>query len=193
MNRQLLIPVLLTTIFVFVVSVSFQTDTTPPSKKACVISPNVHFHSTNNEIYTALFGLINQNNGELIPTNHIVYAIGTHYGWKLFVHSGKSNVRVKEVFELPTNAPWVNDSNSLPPAAGLKTIQQWHSPSGNIATNEYELDMASLGNNDQCEMDTPYYIVNGDPQGKYKISLYVDSNLVKAFDFWVTNADYSLK
>jgi len=139
-----------------------------------------HVHAPSGDVCSASFGILDEADN-LIPTNRIPHRVGVYYAWRLTIHSSKSNVRVKEVFKLPASAPWVNEA--LVPNF-MEMISDCRSRSGNIRTQECGLKMG-LKDYQETEIVKPYRVVDGDPQGTHRISVYVDSKLMKQFTFQV--------
>jgi hypothetical protein len=139
-----------------------------------------HVPTPSTEVCAASFGILDEADN-LTPTNRVPHRVGLYYAWRLTIHSSKSKVRVKEVFKLPASAPWVNEA-SVPDF--MKMISDRRSKSGNIRTEEFDLKMGLKGYQ-ETEIEKPYRVVDGDPQGTHRISLWVEGKLIKQFTFQV--------
>ena len=150
---------------------------------SCVFAGCAHVQTKSTEIRSVLFGLFDDDD-YLLPTTQIPYVTGLHYGWALTVHSAKNKVRVKEIFQLPATAPWLNDDSQVPD--GIKVISDWHSRSGDVRISEFDVELKPNGNAaDETDIIMPYRIVNGDPKGTYEISVFVEGKFVRKFTFQV--------
>ena len=145
-----------------------------------VIMGCAHIPSPGTEVYSASFGLLDGANN-LTPTNRIPHQVGVMYAWRLTVHSNKSKVRVKEVFKLPSSAPWTGNP-SVPDA--MTIISERRSQSGNISVKEFDLEIG-VTSHGETKMTQPYQVINGDPQGTHKISIFVEGKLIEEFIFQV--------
>jgi len=147
------------------------------------------------ESYSASFGLIDEA-GNLTPTNVIPHRVGVVYGWKLAIESSKPTVRVKEVFELPGGARWTG--GTLPDR--MKLVSLSLSKDGSIREQEFDMQIFSnaelqgmhdAGTNPRVVVGKgtafmeKYGIVDDDPRGTHRISIFVDSQLVNRFTFQV--------
>lgn len=145
-----------------------------------VVTSCAHIRTQNTEAYSASFGLLD-NADNLTPTNRIADQVGTMYAWRLTVHSSKSKVRVKEVFKLPGSAHWGGNAMDID---SFKIISDWHSQNGDMKITEYDLKIGLIGDN-ESQVTRPYRVNNTDPQGTYKISIFVEGKLIKKFTFQV--------
>ncbi len=136
-------------------------------------------HTRNTDVCSVSFGL--DNGDSLVPTNRIPHRIGVHYAWRLVIHSTKSNVRVKEIFKAPGSAPW--GGNTWTPD-GMKIISDKHSQSGNIHVEEFDLEIG-LTSPQETVFVQSYEVVDGDPRGTHRISIFVDGKLIKKLTFVV--------
>jgi hypothetical protein len=141
-----------------------------------------HFHTPSTEVCSVSFGVADDAHN-LTSTNRIVHQVGVQYGWKLTVHSSKSKVRVKEVFKLPDSAQWTANQSVT---NAFQVISDHRSPSGNISVSEYDLEMGRTGY-EESELTKTYTVINGDPKGTHKISIYVEGNLIQEITFQVVD------
>jgi len=147
------------------------------------------------ESYSASFGLIDET-GNLTPTNVIPHRVGVVYGWKLAIESSKPKVRIKEVFELPGGARWTG--GALPD--GTELISLNISKNGSIREQEFDMQIFSdvelqgLNNKEKNQrivvgkgvgLTEKYRVIDGDPQGTHKISIFVEGQVVNKFNFQV--------
>ena len=134
-----------------------------PSTKCCLVS----------------FGLYD-NADNLTPTNRIPHRVGLMYAWELSIYSREDKVRIKEIFDLPDGATWGGNA-SVPD--GMTVISDKYSPSGNRRIQEFDLAMK-----DGCEETgfvQTYRIIQSDPLGNHKISIFLNGQLIKEFTFQV--------
>jgi hypothetical protein len=129
----------------------------------------------------ASFGIYD-NAGNLTPTNQIPHRVGLMYAWKLNIYSREDKVRIKEIFELPAGASWGGDA-SVPD--GVTTISDQYSPSGNRRVQEFDLTIKK--GSEETEFIQPYRVIESDPTGNHKISIFLDGQLIKNFTFQVVN------
>ena len=66
----------------------------------------------------------------------------------------------------------------------FKIISDWHSQNGDMKITEYDLKIGLIGDN-ESQVTRPYRVNNTDPQGTYKISIFVEGKLIKKFTFQV--------
>ena len=134
-----------------------------PSTKYCLVS----------------FGIYN-NSDNLTLTNRIPYRVGLVYAWKLTIYSREEKVRIKEIFDLPDGATW-GESTSVPDGMTDRGVQ--HSPNGNRRVQEFDLAMKK--GCEETEIIQQYRIIDSDPVGNHKISIFLDGVLIKEINFQV--------
>lgn len=138
----------------------------------------VHVWTPSTEVRSVSFGRPDEADN-LVPTNRIPYQVGSPYAWKLTVHSSKSKFRVKEIFKLPSSAPW---SGATADSERVKIIKEQRSQSGDMSTKEFDVETDFM---EETEVIQPYWIIDGDPQGTYSISIFVENKFVTNFNFQV--------
>jgi hypothetical protein len=129
----------------------------------------------------ASFGILDDADN-LTPTNRIPHRVGLMYAWKLTIYSREDKVRIEEIFELPAGATWDGDA-SVPD--GMTIISDQRSPSGNSRIRAF--DLAIRKGCEETEFIQPYRVIKSDPVGNYKVSLFLDGQMIKAFTFQVEN------
>jgi hypothetical protein len=129
----------------------------------------------------ASFGIYDDSDN-LKPTNRVPHRVGLMYAWKLTIYSREDKVRIKEIFELPAGAQWGGDV-SVPD--GVTVISDQHSPSGNRRIQE--IDLAIHKGSEETEFFQPYRVIESDPVGNHKITIFLDGQLIKEFTFQVVN------
>ena len=150
----------------------------PLTLASIVVAGCVRFGAQNSDVYSASFGLLDAQD-HLTPANRIPYRLGLRYGWKLTAHTSKSTVRVKEIFKLPGNAPW---AGNLVDSEKVKNIKQKLSESGDLSEKVSEV---KIGPQEETEILQPYWFIEGDPQGTYSISIFVENKFITNFTFQV--------
>jgi hypothetical protein len=127
----------------------------------------------------AAFGIIDNANN-LTPTNRVPHRIGLMYAWKLTIYSREDKVRIKEIFELPASAQW-GEGASVPD--DMTIISDQRSPSRRVQ----EFDLAIKKGSEETEFIQAYRVIESDPLGNHKISIFLDGQLIKEFTFLVVN------
>lgn len=127
----------------------------------------------------ASFGIID-NADNLTPTNRVPHRVGLMYAWKLTIYSREDKVRIKEIFELPASAQW-GEGASVPD--GMTVISDQRSPSRRV----HEFDLAIKKGSEETEFIQAYRVIESDPLGHHKISIFLDGQLIKEFPFLVVN------
>jgi hypothetical protein len=117
------------------------------------------------------------SNGKFTPTENIPFRVGGQYGYELSVHSTSGSVQVKEVFDLPQPSTW-SESGDLKP--GMKVLGEETTNGGKTHIMNYEV---------KCDGTTivnrKFSIVEGDPQGLYRFTIYLDGQVVEQADLQV--------
>lgn len=128
---------------------------------------------------SASFGILDKEDN-FTPTNRVPHRVGLEYAWKLAIYSREDKVRIKEVFDLPDGATW-GGSASVPD--GMKVISDQYSPSGNRRIDEF--DLAISKGCEETDFTQGYRVIESDPLGEHKISIFLDGQLIKEFVFQV--------
>jgi hypothetical protein len=134
------------------------------------------------EAYSIQFGLYDNETDRLIETNRIPHHVGVQYAWRFLIYSSKNKVRVKEIFKLPSDAKW--GDAFVPYNRNIVKVER--SQSGDTYMQEYDLEMNPDGFNDLLQA---YKVAPGDPQGLYKVSIFVEGKLIKKINFNVVVND----
>lgn len=138
------------------------------------------------ELVGASFGLVDSA-GNLAETNQIPNRPGVQYGWELQLRSAKEKVAVKEVFQLPAGARWTPDN---PPPDWMEVTGGRFSTNGDLRVREYNVRIGQLkaaGRLYGGLMDylQTYQVIEGDPNGEYRVGIYLDGKFAKVFVFQV--------
>ena len=120
--------------------------------------------------------------GEFTPSDVVSHEIGKLFGYELAIHSTSGKVRVREVLELPEPGVW-SDNDTAPP--GVNVLEQRASEDGKTHIEEFEIECGDK----MYKLGQVYEIVDGDPTGAYKFSIYLDGELAEEAELRVQKVD----
>jgi hypothetical protein len=118
------------------------------------------------------------NGVSVTETQHINYAVGVHYGFRVDYHDTGHPMTLREQFDLPASARWHSTSpheQRMVPTRDGRTL-----------TREIQ-----LGSRTPAPSDVhPFYvediqIARGDPKGEYIVKLWLDDRPFKDFRFYI--------
>lgn len=125
------------------------------------------------EVSRAVFGLFqldDKGNIVLTPTTQIPLIEGETYGWRIQLASYQGEVTWREVFQLPGRP------------------QEWSGPiDGDFAIdpNGTEGITTYTEFTEDGWIENSWTVVSGDPAGQHRIEVYIDEQMIAAFEFEV--------
>ncbi len=125
------------------------------------------------EVTGAQFGIFCQSETgavSFVPGTTVPLVTGQAYGWVIKLKTDKPTVHWREEFTLPT-APisWGNPSEDFQPSI---------SPDKKVSVLERDAPLDTAG-----IIFNSWSVVEGDPEGKYKIRVIVDKTIEQIFEF----------
>jgi len=136
------------------------------------ISLGTNNSTTDTQIISAEFGLINNPNSEnpeFVPTKNVPLVENQEYGWVIRLKTNKPTVKWREELILP-EAPAIWDSSEI---KGKFTLSEDRKTS--IIEREVTPNQGLIINS--------WLIAPGDPKGKYIIHVFIENLMVKTFEF----------
>jgi hypothetical protein len=116
---------------------------------------------------------------DVIPTTQIHYRLGTRFGYQLNFSRDVGVIKVRQEMFLPGPARWAIDPSSDKTLTRHDVIRQ--SRDGSLRIRQFELAGYGAGG----WFRSSYKISPGDPQGAYKIRLWLNGRPPKEFNFRV--------
>ena len=116
---------------------------------------------------------------DVIPTTQIHYQLGGRFGYQLNFPRDVGAIKIREEFFLPGPSHWVIDPSTDKTLTRRVVIRQ--SRDGSFRIREFELTRHGAGD----WFRASYELAPGDPQGAYKIRLWLNARLPKEFNFRV--------